>query len=92
MVRCRSQLSQEAPLPDLSVPINAAKMSCLLCARRASGVDCFDSAQSGPMNNPPPPPPSRRNSANLPKTKILGAALIQDCHAKWYDTCTAGTA
>ena len=47
------------------------------------GVSCVNS---------PPSPPSRRNSAKLPKTKILGAALIEECHAKWNDTCTANTA
>ena len=43
-----------------------------------------------------PPPPSesttRRNSAKLPKNQVLGAALMEECHAKWNDTCTATTA
>ena len=48
--------------------------------------------------SPPPPPESargptsRRNSAKLPKTKILGAASTEECRAKWNDTCTANTA
>ena len=28
----------------------------------------------------------------FPKPKNLGAALIEECHAKWNDTCTAYTA
>ena len=44
-----------------------------------------------PKTNPPPSP-SRRNSAKLPKTRILGAALIEECYAEWNDTRTADTA
>ena len=40
----------------------------------------------------PPPPPSRRNSAKLPKTNFLGAALLEECHAKWNDNYTANAA
>ena len=40
----------------------------------------------GPCATPTPQsargPTSRRNSAKLPKTRSLGAALIEECHAK----------
>ena len=41
---------------------------------------------------PAPPPPESAKFGKVTKAKILGAALIEECHAKWNDTCTANTA
>ena len=60
----------------------------------------FEMLKTTLLHTPPPPPAaesargptSRQNSAKLPKTKILGAAPIEECHATWNDICTARTA